>query len=675
MLENDTIKRRSICSVKVYNGIRRLKRIGDIDANGKIVTYDFDPDEPKVFDNRNSIFWKDGPDTEGFIGIWDWSAIPNLNSPGKDYIESRYDPSESPIQIIEISKAYSVDSLIECLKEGIPSIPMSERVMFVKKPVYGKYEGALCEKKDLDISNVCSKLSVDVTALNVYDFEEQDIFVEKDIEFYKYLNIDSPKRIVLTKSHSDIIKEIVLKRASWSVAKQNGLSKTDWKLFKNFMGNISDDSIYQEIASSCNCGKTEAKKYLEDFISIADTKINEGDIDSNVLAKIVENNSELRESCEKLVESNWETKNQALIKEKKDELERVSKEIFEQEKKKKEVELKIEEEKNKLEKIIEDVTQYERLGNSVKLKVQEKIEEARKDATEFISQMVMLSPANIAVKTNLTNSSGTYSAYISGNECFDGEIVTYSEAIESIIDELGEAGVEGHYITSFATYMFSAYTNHAHLLLAGPNGESIANAFSIGMFGKYAGILDCNKNYSDNAVQELINSEDEVIIIKNPLCAEWRDTVMSLLIGNRKFLILLSPLAEDLIVEPKGLFNYVLPVFTESIINAGVRNQFVGKRQSTDYEKYDRRKEKPLYGELLKRININNLITNRIQCVLTDLHYLDKEADATVDYLYVLFPYMYITGLAETFAEKIKNEKKIDGEKMDYMLRYFGEIE
>ena len=123
MIVKDSINKRSICIVKApdYNGIKWLKRIADIDENGRIVSYDFDPEKPMVFANRNRIFYMNGPDEEGFIGVWNWTAIPNLSDGGKDYIDSHFDSSESPILIIDVFKAHSLDDLIEYLKNGIKS--------------------------------------------------------------------------------------------------------------------------------------------------------------------------------------------------------------------------------------------------------------------------------------------------------------------------------------------------------------------------------------------------------------------------------------------------------------------------------------------------------------------------------------------------------------------------
>lgn len=677
MIVKESIKRRSICCVKGpdYNGRIWLKRLADIDENGRIVSYDFDPDQPMVYDNRNKLFWKDGPTDEGHIGVWDWTAIPNQNDSEKDYIESHFDSRESPIVIIEVSKAYSIEDLVKYLKDGITATISTGRTMFSCRVMSGRYEAVLCDIGALNVEGSIVKLKPNVVSLDVYSFGDNAIYTEKNLDFYKYMKVGEADRKILTKSHMDIIKEIILRRASWSVAKQNGLSKAEWKSFKDFIGNITNDSMYIEIAEACDCENAEAQRMINDFIESADKLIEDGDFDDEILARIVDKNAGLRKSCEKIAEENWEAQNQEKIKERTKEIEKIQADISDGEQQKKQIVSDIEDEKKKLEKIQAEVEHYDNLGESIKEKLKVRIEEARKEAADFLSELFMFMPVADGISPSNSTETVCEEAFHEGVICADGENANYVDSIESIADELVEAGVERRYITSLATYMFSVYTNFSHLLLAGPNAESIANAFSIGMFGRYPGILDCSSTYSTLAIENINKSENEVVLIKDAFGAQWRDAVMNLLSEKKKFFILICPYAEDLVIEPKGLFNYVLPLFTETVVVENPSNRFVGKKIAANYEKYERRKEKPLYSEFLKKTNSNMLFSNKMRRIITDLHYLDKNADNIVDYMFLLFPYAYITGCGNVFAEVLKKENMSDSAKVDYMIRYLGEDE
>ena len=69
------------------------------------------------------------------------------------------------------------------------------------------------------------------------------------------------------------------------------------------------------------------------------------------------------------------------------------------------------------------------------------------------------------------------------------------------------------------------------------------------------------------------------------------------------------------------------------------------------------------------------LLTNKMQQVLTDLHYLDKNADSVVDYMYLLFPYAYIAGCGDAIAEALKSKNMADIDKVEFMIKYLGEEE
>ena len=64
----------SICTVSEssYNDALMLIRRADINGNGESVKPLILEDEPKIFGNRTTLYKKDGPSIEGFIGVWRW---------------------------------------------------------------------------------------------------------------------------------------------------------------------------------------------------------------------------------------------------------------------------------------------------------------------------------------------------------------------------------------------------------------------------------------------------------------------------------------------------------------------------------------------------------------------------------------------------------------------------
>ena len=53
-------------------------------------------------ENRDKLYWKEGPCEVGTMGVWMWRAVPNNTNPNKDYIYSRFASELKPIEMISI---------------------------------------------------------------------------------------------------------------------------------------------------------------------------------------------------------------------------------------------------------------------------------------------------------------------------------------------------------------------------------------------------------------------------------------------------------------------------------------------------------------------------------------------------------------------------------------------
>lgn len=101
-----------------YNERRMIFRLADITSDGKIMPFIADENSSRYFANRDRLYWKNGPDTENAIGVWNWNAIPRDTDPEKDYLETDYCFGIQLTQIIEISKCESLDDIATFLIEG-----------------------------------------------------------------------------------------------------------------------------------------------------------------------------------------------------------------------------------------------------------------------------------------------------------------------------------------------------------------------------------------------------------------------------------------------------------------------------------------------------------------------------------------------------------------------------
>lgn len=202
--------------------------------------------------------------------------------------------------------------------------------------------------------------------------------------------------------------------------------------------------------------------------------------------------------------------------------------------------------------------------------------------------------------------------------------------VESVVDDdyvyafEDELGIESGTIEKFALYMRAAFDNKTPLLLAGPKGREIADAFSTALTGKTAAVFDCAavKILDDLKVIEVV--DDPIVAIINPLAPNFIAYIPEIVGIKNKFIVALHPFAEDLKLEPRGLYNYFLPVFTELLIDAPT----------------------------LLRKTIKTLKSN---------------VDGSTE-LFAEFPFEYVNGRGEKFLKGFKG----DGAALDKMRAFMG---
>lgn len=225
---------------------------------------------------------------------------------------------------------------------------------------------------------------------------------------------------------------------------------------------------------------------------------------------------------------------------------------------------------------------------------------------------------------------------------FLDENVSWCNTVETILNELGEAGVGNEHAQKLACFLYAAYRNHQPLLLVGSHAAFIADAFSVSLFGKTAGILDCGEPFSLDALKRAKDSDDQVIIIKNAFRDPWLASVVDLLqdVGKQYFVV--HPFIEDLVIEPQSLYNYVFPVITEVLVDHFAGRNFVGGVMAQAYSEHPPVKAAP--DSLLRKLRLGKYAALRLQCVLTDAQDMLGTENKDMPFLLAYFPYAYVTG-------------------------------
>ena len=251
---------------------------------------------------------------------------------------------------------------------------------------------------------------------------------------------------------------------------------------------------------------------------------------------------------------------------------------------------------------------------------------------------------------------------------------TWRDLIDILAEELREAGIADDLSVDFAIFLYAANKNNMPILLAGPCGTNIANAFSMALYGKTAGILDCNEEYSSKEIEKMTNSEDEIVILKNPFSASWVNCIAELLLPAAKQYFLVVPYAEDLVIEPNGILNYMLPVLTEMFVDKLPTNQFVGGQMAETFRHFVQKNVKTnSYIRAFKELRVNRMTAERWQDIIDMYHGMSGKDSPDMDYLMFLFPCAYITEQGEWLMEYMEKAKNLSSTMKNNIKGFLGE--
>ena len=124
-------------------------------------------------------------------------------------------------------------------------------------------------------------------------------------------------------------------------------------------------------------------------------------------------------------------------------------------------------------------------------------------------------------------------------------------------------GVAEKYRSSLAAFLCAAYIEKQPIFLVGPNAIDIVQAFSAAITGHKYGMLCCEGGYCNQVITEIGTDGEDIVIINNLLASGWMNRLPEILSQKDIFYVATHPYAEDIQVEPKSLYGFMLPLFTE----------------------------------------------------------------------------------------------------------------
>lgn len=678
----------SLCSViSDYSGQKWLIRYADLSRNGHYYIFHKNEDMMPYFANRDKIFYRDGPSEDDFYGIWTWSAIPNAKDPSKDYISSEYNRDLNAIEVIFVLDVTELNDLVDILQKGFECLTHSYKTMFAFYTSKGQYTGILCKNKELNTVDGKIYLSEECIEVPVYEFGSGDILhLDNGLSFYKNAFAGLPNKLYQLKSPLDIVKNIVFDSISWTTYKTRGVTRAGYRNLKDLIGAIQTDDIITKIEKACHCSNVKAKELLNEFLKVVWKYIDGDCLEDEIILSAIYANNELQEKTKEFIRADWEKENKSLLADVQKKFEAYKMKLNSAAVSLSETEEMLNRTKLEKEQLERIIAEKKKLAEDVEIEVAERIRKARENAADFIANMAFVGGQEIY--TDNTKFSKKieelpkpivipYRTCPMSDELSNLDIHhSWKEVIDTVIFEFGEAGVTEKYRSGLATFLCAAYIEKQPIFLIGPNAIDIAQAFIAAVAGSKCGILYCEGSYRNEIIKKIGVDDEDIVIINNLLASGWMNRLPEILSKKDIFYIITHPYAEDIQVEPKSLYGFALPLFTEFFVDKKATGKYYGGYFAQDFPKCLPLKNiKKL--RVLYQFSLNSLIKNQINRLIALMQDICSETTIDDKFLFAVFPVAYasmeIKELKEVITDPLKGMAISESLKRD-LQDVLGEI-
>lgn len=667
----------SLCYVEDCNGRKWLRRLADVKDGSLCAPENSDP-EGRYFENRERIFLDpDSPFDEGKIGIWQWFARPNRDegSPGKDRVASLYMKGYGPVRVVVLpSTVNSLEEVAEQLKNGtVDTHPYFCSTLFCYQSERKQLTGVLCKANKFRIENKKAIICENVSTLPTYSICVDDIYNrdDKNLRFLRELQIGAPSGRIPVKQPREVIRTLILRRSTKYVVKESfGISNAA------LLERVCDESLCEEAARILACTPEQARQAVDDFVAHADTVVEARDIVVETLAQLALKHEGLRRQCEESLSSKWKKVHAAELAKAAQEAEAAEQRLSSAEENRKRLLAETEEAQDRLDRLCAEIKRNETVGQDTVAAIRLKIADAQKDMAGFIASVSMFlpQPGSPAGETDprwryIPAEQGRHSDDIDPAEDWRDELHIISQNLANSLE------IDAEFRSMLAAFLYSAHIHNAPLLIAGPNGCGIADALSMSLYAEGSGHLLLGEGCDYDIAAGIQDHKERIISVRNMFGRGWSDELPQALSQLPKQIVWTHPYVEDLMIEPKGLYHYMLPLFSECFIQAVPSLDLWPGKRAEGFKEYASEKGIPLRLAGFKRLGLSRLLLNRLESVLSDAKaMLDTPAkEKDMEVLLGLLPLSVLTGRRDVLRETVESESGISRAVKEETARYFEE--
>ncbi len=633
----------SICRV-FYNSTGKLLlfRLADI-INGEILKFVKNEDEPPYYGNRDRLFWSDGPKDDGYIGVWQWNAEPNKSDPDTDYITTTHNDNIKIIEIIELPHCHSYNEIGQYLLSNSFSSVLGSKILFVCQNANEQLIGLLCNEKDYDVNNGEASIRHNVYTLPQFEIATNDVLTIAGKKIYRFTSLGMPNGMFKTKSPLSVVKETILARATSAVLRRQGLSKKEVQHCQSFLKGLPLQTVHQEIAEAYSCTEETAQEYVQTFLEQSESYLTESDLDIETLAVALKRNKELVGRCKELLALEWEQENADKLRHAEKQLESIDNTVAAKNTEISNLETAYYDLRTQKEELQAEINKQIALADGIKNEIHSRITSSGEELSKFLAQYSMFLPTVQGIGAKDFD----YGSVIDS----EPDELTENALFDCLKDNLEVAGVkERSKSAALSAFLLAAYSLGIPLVIAGFGAELIVDALSATLFNRMS-----DKIYTANGIGYVADGCSKIITVHNGF-GEMSRVISK---QGKSFTCFLAQTSEEMLIEPRSLYNYAIPVFSEYFVTGEQDADgfygtiFNGKLIPRDSE----RKASVPSGTLPP------LASNRINRLLGSATAIYSDLSDYDTYLLTTLPVMFSLSKHDGLTELIQSSGFSDGEK------------
>lgn len=652
----------SICSLCIAvnhknTGTPFLFRVADV-FDGRLNPFALDNASKYEYENIDLIYNPKVP-AEGSIGFWDWYSEDARRQ--RSYSNNMY----RWIEYIKLDGVTNTSDVIAQLHAGIEGIDSAHDYLFECKQINERTAYCLFVRgTDFQRSLNSSSIKSDIYVLNMYEISQYDVREIKTWhlpnfckQYYSYFELGEIVRKEYVRNIDLTIKMLIQSRINTYTPSNK---KSDKVAVRNFLNLIPDSPLVDVLAEKLVCDKVTAQYYVDTFLETCESYFACEDYDARIMQRLIDSDTGIARLFMNQVREEWERQNKDTLENANAQLTAIQEKIsvLQNTVEKLETEKTTKEEKiNSLSRRYKDIQQT---ATAIEAGIRERIGLATQDVANFFVEYALFLPQKSMVVSDSKANVISVGKILSENPETINELNVLWDCLQ---DNLIASGVERDRSKSLAAYLLATYFTRSPLILAGYGADLIFDALSATLINKSTHQIFDPKFVNDQNLNSF--SDGEIVVLHNA----FDMTLLRRIIAEKPslYVSLISTTAEELAIEPHGIYNYALPLFAEYFVTAQKKDHVEGFISHVNFVPEQNRNKTFLPKGVLPAFAQKQ--SKRL--VMTTAQILPDITDFDLFLLQVL-PTMLAIGKCDDLVELISTAKLSDSEKSQ-LLCLMGE--